>query len=73
MFHFDYKYIIDRLPESLIKKAYESLLHQSKDPVLLESISEKSKLKLHISWAACKPNEPARLGPARATINRAAS
>src|ERR1044072_9517573 len=43
MFHSDYKHIIDRLPESLVKRACQRLLHQSKDPVLLESISEKSE------------------------------
>src|SRR5215204_5161299 len=41
MFHSDYKQIIDRLPESLIKRACERLLHHSKDPVPLESISRK--------------------------------
>ena len=43
MFHSDYTHIINRLPESLIKRAYERLLHHSKDPVPLESISKKSK------------------------------
>src|SRR4051794_4479933 len=43
MFYFDYKHIIDRLPESLIKRACQRLLHHSKDPVPLESISEKSE------------------------------
>ena len=43
MFHSDYKHIIDRLPESLVKRAYQRLLHHSKDPVPLESISEKSE------------------------------
>src|ERR1043165_2638729 len=43
MFHSDYKHIIDRLPESLVKRACERLLHHSKDPVLLESISKKSE------------------------------
>ena len=43
MFHSDYKHIIDRLPESLVKKACERLLHHSKDPVPLESISGKSE------------------------------
>ena len=41
MFHSDYKHIIDRLPESLVKRACERLLHHSKDPVPLEFISEK--------------------------------
>ncbi|RGB23705.1 hypothetical protein C1646_774122 [Rhizophagus diaphanus] len=36
-------HIIDRLPESLVKRACERLLHHSKDPVLLESISRKSE------------------------------
>ena len=43
MFHFDYKHITDRLPESLVKRACQRLLHHSKDPVPLESISEKSE------------------------------
>ncbi|PKC57989.1 hypothetical protein RhiirA1_471640 [Rhizophagus irregularis] len=43
MFHSDYKHIIDRLPESLIKRACERLLYHSKDPVPLESISKKSE------------------------------
>jgi len=43
MFHSDYKHIIDRLPESLVKRACERLLHHSKDPVSLESISKKSE------------------------------
>src|SRR6266542_1896405 len=43
MFHSDYKRIIDRLPESLVKRACERLLHHSKDPVPLEAISEKSE------------------------------
>ena len=43
MFHSDYRHIIDRLPKSLIKRACERLLHHSKDPVPLESISRKSE------------------------------
>ncbi|GBB88672.1 hypothetical protein RclHR1_15220013 [Rhizophagus clarus] len=43
MFHSDYKHIIDRLPESLVKRACERLLHHSKDSVPLESISRKSE------------------------------
>ena len=43
MFHSDYKRIIDRLPESLVKRVCERLLHHSKDPVPLESISKKSE------------------------------
>src|SRR3954471_2330826 len=43
MFHFDYKHIIDRLPKSLVKRACQRLLHHSKNPVPLESISEKSE------------------------------
>ncbi|GBB85419.1 hypothetical protein RclHR1_11960007 [Rhizophagus clarus] len=43
MFHSDYKHIIDRLPEGLVKRACERLLHHSKDPVPLEAISEKSE------------------------------
>src|ERR1051325_8912201 len=43
MFHSDYKHIINRLPESLVKRACERLLHHSKDPVPLKSISRKSE------------------------------
>ncbi|CAB4426915.1 unnamed protein product [Rhizophagus irregularis] len=35
-------HIIDRLPESLIKRAYQGLLNHSKNPVPLEMISGKS-------------------------------
>ena len=42
MFHSDYKYITDRLPDSLVKRAYQGLLNHSKDPVSLEMISGKS-------------------------------
>ncbi|GBB95526.1 hypothetical protein RclHR1_25540003 [Rhizophagus clarus] len=43
MFHSNYKCIINRLPESLVKRASERLLRHSKDPVPLEAISEKSE------------------------------
>ncbi|GBB96728.1 hypothetical protein RclHR1_28140001 [Rhizophagus clarus] len=43
MFHSDYRRIIDRLPESFVKRACERLLRYSKNPVLLEAISEKSE------------------------------
>ena len=39
MFHSDYKHITDRL---LVKRAYQSLLNHSKNPVPLEMISGKS-------------------------------
>jgi len=42
MFHFDYKYITDRLSDSLVKRAYQGLLNHSKNPMLLEIISGKS-------------------------------
>ena len=42
MFHSDYKHITDRLPDSLVKRAYQSLLNHSKNPVPLEMISGKS-------------------------------
>src|SRR5687767_4523747 len=42
MFHSDYKYITDRLPDSLVKRAYQGLLNHSKNPVPLEMISGKS-------------------------------
>ena len=42
MFHFDYKHITDRLPDSLVKRAYQGLLNHSKNPVPLEIISGKS-------------------------------
>src|SRR5438045_3718587 len=43
MFHSNYKHIIDRLPESLVKRTCERLLHHSKDSVPLESIFRKSE------------------------------
>src|SRR6266498_1512140 len=42
MFHSDYKHITDRLPDSLVKRAYQGLLNHSKNPVPLEIISGKS-------------------------------
>ena len=42
MFHSDYKHITDRLPDNLVKRAYQGLLNHSKNPVSLEMISEKS-------------------------------
>ncbi len=42
MFHFDYKHITDKLPDSLIRRVYQGLLNHSKNPVLLEMISGKS-------------------------------
>ena len=42
MFHSDYKYITDKLPTSLVKRAYHRLLNQSKNPIPLEMISGKS-------------------------------
>jgi hypothetical protein len=43
MFHSDYRYIINKLPKSLVKKVCKRFLHNSKDPVPLESIFRKSK------------------------------
>ncbi|RGB21705.1 hypothetical protein C1646_777461 [Rhizophagus diaphanus] len=43
MFHSDYRHIIDRLPESLVKRACQRLLHHSKESVPLEAISRKSE------------------------------
>ncbi len=43
MFYSNYKHIIDRLSKSLVKKACQSLLHYSKNPILLEFIFKKSK------------------------------
>jgi hypothetical protein len=43
MFQFNYKHIIDRLPESLAKRVCQRLLHHFKDPIPLESISNKSE------------------------------
>ena len=43
MFNFDYKHIIDKLFKGLVKRAYQRLLHHSKNPVLLESIFKKSE------------------------------
>ena len=42
MFHSDYNHITDRLPDSLVKRAYQGLLNHSKNPVPLEIISGKS-------------------------------
>jgi len=42
MFHSDYKHITDRLPDSLVKRAYQGLLNHSKNPVPSEMISGKS-------------------------------
>ena len=42
MFHSDYKHITDRLPDSLVKRAYQGLLNHFKNPVPLEMISGKS-------------------------------
>src|SRR5436305_6222591 len=42
MFHSDYKHITDRLPDSLVKRAYQGLLNHSKNPVSLELITGKS-------------------------------
>src|SRR6266542_1294252 len=42
MFYSDYKHITDRLPNSLVKRAYQGLLNHSKNPVSLEMISGKS-------------------------------
>src|SRR5256885_1852055 len=41
MFYSDYKYITDKLPDSLVKRAYQSLLNHSKNSVILEIISGK--------------------------------
>lgn len=43
MFYSNYKHIINRLSESLIKRTYQRLLYNSKDPIPLKSISEKSE------------------------------
>ncbi|GET49953.1 hypothetical protein RhiirA1_469127 [Rhizophagus irregularis] len=40
--HIAYKDIIDKLPESLVKRAYQSLLNHSKNPIPLEMISGNS-------------------------------
>jgi hypothetical protein len=42
MFHPDYKCITDRLPASLVKRAYQRLLRHSHSPIPLEQISEKN-------------------------------
>ncbi|PKY59405.1 hypothetical protein RhiirA4_482128 [Rhizophagus irregularis] len=49
MFHSDYKHITDRLPDSLVKRAYQSLLNHSKNPIPLEMISGKSgRIELYL-------------------------
>ena len=41
MFHPDYNSITDRLPLSLVKRAYHRLLHHSRNPIPKKQISEK--------------------------------
>ena len=41
MFHPDYKYITDKLPASLVKRAYQRLLCHSRTPIPPEHISKK--------------------------------
>ncbi|CAG8705683.1 uncharacterized protein OCT59_003970 [Rhizophagus irregularis] len=41
-FHLDYKLIIDKMPPSLVKRAFNQLLNMRRDPVSLEEITEKS-------------------------------
>jgi hypothetical protein len=53
MFYSNYKHITDRLPVSLVKRAYQGLLNYSKNSVPLEMISGKSDriesyLKMHV-------------------------
>ncbi|POG67042.1 hypothetical protein GLOIN_2v1779908 [Rhizophagus irregularis DAOM 181602=DAOM 197198] len=48
-------HIIDRLPESLVKRACEKLLHHSKDPVPLESIFRKKKRKTMAQEKVLRP------------------
>ena len=40
-YKFDYKYITDELPISLVNRAYNQLLHHSRNSILPEQISEK--------------------------------
>ncbi|GBB91744.1 hypothetical protein RclHR1_01910028 [Rhizophagus clarus] len=49
MFYSDYKLITDRLPDSLVRRVYQSLLNHSKNPIPLEMISGKSgQIKLYL-------------------------
>ena len=41
-FHPDYKHIIDKMPPSLVKRAFDQLLNIKRNPVLPEEITEKS-------------------------------
>ncbi|CAG8490141.1 39055_t:CDS:2, partial [Gigaspora margarita] len=41
-FHPDYKPIIDRLPPSIVNKAFDQLLNFKRNPVLPEEITERS-------------------------------
>jgi len=41
-FHPDYKPIIDKMPPSLVKRAFDQLLNIKRNPVLPEEITEKS-------------------------------
>ncbi|GES80244.1 hypothetical protein GLOIN_2v1817918 [Rhizophagus clarus] len=42
-FHPDYKPIIDKIPPSLVKRAFDQLLNIKRNPVLPKEITEKSK------------------------------
>jgi hypothetical protein len=41
-FHPDYKSIINQMPPSLVKRAFDQLLNMRRNPVSLEEITEKS-------------------------------
>ena len=41
-FHPDYKPIVDKMPPSLVKRAFDQLLNIKRNPVLPEEITEKS-------------------------------
>ncbi|GBC04065.1 hypothetical protein RclHR1_00550010 [Rhizophagus clarus] len=41
-FHPDYKPIIDKIPPSLVKRAFDQLLNIKRNPVLPKEITEKS-------------------------------
>ncbi|CAI2181186.1 14983_t:CDS:2 [Funneliformis geosporum] len=41
-FHPDYKPIINKMPSSLVKRAFDQLLNMKRNPISLEEISEKN-------------------------------
>ncbi|CAI2181223.1 2639_t:CDS:2 [Funneliformis geosporum] len=71
-FHPDYKPIINKMPSSLVKRAFDQLLNMKRNPISLEEISEKNLLNLNVTLIKVKghsgdiynniANDLARLG-----------